>query len=77
MGRVIHFPLIRRNSHVALSWDDAWNHYRIEAVGRDGSPTEQSWVRDYGEAMDCALALGEALGLLVIDLSDDGREADE
>lgn len=73
MGKVIRFPTERRQPHVALSWDDAWDQYLIAAVGT--GPRLLEWCSDYAEAIDRLIRMGERLKLPMFDLTPQGRAA--
>lgn len=73
MGKVIRFPVERRQPHVALSWDDAWDQYIIEVIGV--GPSILVWCDSYPEALDRLISSGQRFGLPMIDLTPQGQVA--
>jgi len=76
MGDVIRFPVERARPHVMLSWDWAWDLYRIQAHGVPLPVAETIEHCDHeGEAWDRFISMGERLGLPLVCCLQDGRAA--
>ena len=75
MGKVIRFPAERRQPHVALVWDCAWRSYRVGPVACIAPSAPEEYFGDYGEALDCLMAMGERLGLPMVDVTAEGKVA--
>lgn len=73
MGKVIRFPHERRRPHVCLVWDWSFDQYRVEPIGLIAPASPSQWTSDYGEALDCLIAMGERLGLPMVDATPKGR----
>lgn len=68
MGEIIPFPLARRRPHVALSWDHAWDSYRVAMrTGCAGPMPLVQWFAVYSEAHNVAHAVAAENGLPLID----------
>lgn len=76
MGDVVRFPIERARPHVALSWDWAWDLYRIQAHGVRLPVAEAIEHCDHEwEAWDRFIGMGERLGLPLICCLNDMRSA--
>ncbi|MCC4251209.1 hypothetical protein LL251_02110 [Sphingobium naphthae] len=73
MGKVLRFPVERRQPHVALTWDDVWDQYQIAVVGV--GPNLLQWCSGYPEAIDLLISLGQRFGLPIFDLTPQGKVA--
>jgi hypothetical protein len=75
MGDVIRFPVERTRPHVALSWDWAWDQYRIQAHGVSLPRGALEWCDNIDEAWDRFIGMGERLQLPLVYCLKDGQVA--
>ncbi|MFB0875329.1 MULTISPECIES: hypothetical protein [unclassified Sphingobium] len=76
MGKVIRFPVERTRPHVSLSWDWAFDEYRIQAHGTTLPLSDTIEYCDYhDEAWDRFISMGNRLGLPLVSCLPEGRVA--
>lgn len=76
MGEVIRFPVERTRPHVLLSWDWAFDEYRIQAHGAGLPLTEAvEYCDDEDEAWDRFISMGERLKLPLVSCLPEERAA--
>ncbi|WP_010338545.1 hypothetical protein [Sphingobium yanoikuyae] len=75
MGKVIRFPVERTRPHVLLTWDWAFDEYRIQPHGPGFGADAIEFCSSYDEAWDRFISMGERHSLPLIDCTPEGRAA--
>lgn len=75
MGNLIRFPIERTRPHVALTWDWAFDEFRIQAHGVGQLATSIEFCSDRDEAWDRFVSMGERHNLPLVDRTPDWRAA--